>query len=349
MARKKLPAALRTAVWNHYNGKVYEAKCYTGCGEIISAHNFECGHVIAVSKNGPSILSNLRPICPNCNKSISNKNMEEFIEFWGFKKAMSSDDYQCKECEVIFKNKHYLDKHISNSHDDEIETDDEDSEDNDSDSKNNKFQCEKCEAIFKNNFYLNKHINNPQHCSAEYNLKEEIPTNNTKQKRDSTQMNDDTQCHSAKHNLKDEIPKNDTKQKTNDPLRPQEERPQEERHQEGPENTKVFVGIPKGPTQMNDDAQNINFKHEKHPMPNINQTNNYKSKRSNVYCSYGPYCDRKNTTCKKIHNKDLIMKHDPYCSYGLNCKYMNSTCIRIHPNKSHTNMKEKCPSVNETV
>ncbi len=84
--KKKIPSALRTAVWNYYNGKIYEASCYTGCGEIISAHNFECGHVIAESKNGTTELSNLRPICSNCNKSMGNNNMNEFTKKYGFKK-----------------------------------------------------------------------------------------------------------------------------------------------------------------------------------------------------------------------------------------------------------------------
>ena len=84
--RERIPSALRVAVWNHYNGKIYEAKCYTNCGEIITAHNFECGHIIADSKGGTVELSNLRPICSNCNKSMGNKNMEEFIQQYGFKK-----------------------------------------------------------------------------------------------------------------------------------------------------------------------------------------------------------------------------------------------------------------------
>ena len=87
MSRKKIPSSLRTAVWTHYNGKKYTTECFTGCGTTISAHNFECGHVIAVTKNGPNTLANLRPICSNCNKSMGTNNMDEFIEQYGFKKA----------------------------------------------------------------------------------------------------------------------------------------------------------------------------------------------------------------------------------------------------------------------
>ena len=40
--------------------------------------NFECGHIIPVSKGGTNIVSNLKPICSACNKSMNNSNLEEF-------------------------------------------------------------------------------------------------------------------------------------------------------------------------------------------------------------------------------------------------------------------------------
>lgn len=122
--RKRIPSALRKAVWNHYNGKVYETTCYTGCGETISVHNFECGHVIAVSCNGETDLSNLRPICSNCNKSMGNKNMEEFINKYGFKKDNSDENeksndkiknkpiqHQCDKCQETFNKRYLLIRH----------------------------------------------------------------------------------------------------------------------------------------------------------------------------------------------------------------------------------------------
>lgn len=86
MSRKRISSALRKAVWINYIGKKYEAMCYTGCSETITVHNYECGHIIADSKGGTIELSNLRPVCSNCNKSMGNKNMEEFIKDCGFKK-----------------------------------------------------------------------------------------------------------------------------------------------------------------------------------------------------------------------------------------------------------------------
>lgn len=84
--RKTIPSSLRNAVWTAYNGKVYESKCYVGCGSIIDVTTFECGHVKAHAKGGDINIENLRPICSNCNKSMGTMNMEEYIKQYGFKK-----------------------------------------------------------------------------------------------------------------------------------------------------------------------------------------------------------------------------------------------------------------------
>ncbi len=82
-----IPQALRAAVWNTYIGvRKGTSHCFVGCGNIISQHNFECGHVQAESLEGPTTLSNLRPICSTCNKSMGVQNMEDFIKKYGFRK-----------------------------------------------------------------------------------------------------------------------------------------------------------------------------------------------------------------------------------------------------------------------
>ena len=82
--KQKIPAALRVAVWNKYCGEVYKTKCFVRCGETISVHNFECGHIIAESKGGLTRISNLRPICSRCNASIGTDNMIDFMKWYGF-------------------------------------------------------------------------------------------------------------------------------------------------------------------------------------------------------------------------------------------------------------------------
>jgi hypothetical protein len=85
--KKLIPQALKTAVWNTYIGiKKGVSHCFVGCGNIISQHNFEAGHVQAEARGGKTILRNLRPICSNCNKSVGTKNMEDFIKEYGFRK-----------------------------------------------------------------------------------------------------------------------------------------------------------------------------------------------------------------------------------------------------------------------
>jgi len=41
-------------------------------------NNFECGHIIAHSKGGPTTLDNLRAICGSCNRNMSSENMDNF-------------------------------------------------------------------------------------------------------------------------------------------------------------------------------------------------------------------------------------------------------------------------------
>jgi len=85
--KEKIPEAVRIAVWNNYIGrKKGEDKCFIGCGEPITRSNFECGHVKAEACGGKVTIQNLRPICSKCNKSIGKRDMEEFIQQYGFHK-----------------------------------------------------------------------------------------------------------------------------------------------------------------------------------------------------------------------------------------------------------------------
>ena len=45
--------------------------------------SFNCGHIIAEANGGKVIVSNLKPICQNCNSSMGTKNMDDFMK--GFK------------------------------------------------------------------------------------------------------------------------------------------------------------------------------------------------------------------------------------------------------------------------
>ena len=78
--KKSIPAAIKKLVWNKNIGEdVGKSKCYCCKSTDITQTSFHCGHVIAESKGGKTIVSNLKPICQNCNSSMGTKDMNEFM------------------------------------------------------------------------------------------------------------------------------------------------------------------------------------------------------------------------------------------------------------------------------
>lgn len=72
--KKKIPKALREALWVQYCGKSFEVKCRTTwCQNQITAYDFHAGHNIPESRGGPTTLENLVPICSRCNLSMGNQ------------------------------------------------------------------------------------------------------------------------------------------------------------------------------------------------------------------------------------------------------------------------------------
>ena len=67
---------LKIAVWENYTNK-YKIKCPIDiCRNIITALNFDCGHIMSERNGGKLELDNLRPICHQCNCSMGSKNWE---------------------------------------------------------------------------------------------------------------------------------------------------------------------------------------------------------------------------------------------------------------------------------
>lgn len=74
LRKEQVPKRIRELVWNTYNGDKYSSECYVGwCHNIINVFNFQVGHDVPESKGGTLEISNLRPICGNCNLSMGNK------------------------------------------------------------------------------------------------------------------------------------------------------------------------------------------------------------------------------------------------------------------------------------
>ena len=69
-----IPAAFREQIWLRTFGETFKAKCPTPwCQNDINVFTFQSGHNIAESKGGPTIPSNLIPICARCNLSMGDR------------------------------------------------------------------------------------------------------------------------------------------------------------------------------------------------------------------------------------------------------------------------------------
>ena len=79
--KKPITATLKRLVWNKYIGEDFgKSKCLCCKVTYITQLSFNCGHVIAESKGGETNVSNLRPICQNCNSSMGTANMNDFTK-----------------------------------------------------------------------------------------------------------------------------------------------------------------------------------------------------------------------------------------------------------------------------
>ena len=68
---------VRMAVWKKYFGLKGEGKCYV-CKRQIYIDDFQVGHNKARSKEGTDHISNLRPICGPCNRSMGTMSIETY-------------------------------------------------------------------------------------------------------------------------------------------------------------------------------------------------------------------------------------------------------------------------------
>lgn len=82
--RTNLTSAIRKSCWLKNIGRSFNGECMTGCGNLIDVYNYECGHIKSVEDGGLNEITNLKPICSNCNSSMGATNMIEFISKSGF-------------------------------------------------------------------------------------------------------------------------------------------------------------------------------------------------------------------------------------------------------------------------
>ena len=77
--KNPISKALRKVVWNtHVQCDLKTVKCFCCETTLISTFDFECGHILAESKGGPTNVHNLLPVCSVCNNSMYNENFHDF-------------------------------------------------------------------------------------------------------------------------------------------------------------------------------------------------------------------------------------------------------------------------------
>lgn len=71
---RKIPQRVRIAVWDYYIGDTFGCKCWIGwCSNQLTPFDFQVGHNVPHSKDGTLDIDNLRPICRQCNSSMSDQ------------------------------------------------------------------------------------------------------------------------------------------------------------------------------------------------------------------------------------------------------------------------------------
>lgn len=80
VTKKTISKALKLKIWEKYIGSNNgEVLCIVCQNTKINMMNFDCGHIIPESKGGETNEDNLLPICSLCNKSMSVKNMDDYV------------------------------------------------------------------------------------------------------------------------------------------------------------------------------------------------------------------------------------------------------------------------------
>jgi hypothetical protein len=77
--KKYISSTLKRLIWNKWIGEeVGKAKCCCCNTTDIVQMSFHAGHIIAEINGGKTAISNLMPICQNCNSSMGRMNLYDF-------------------------------------------------------------------------------------------------------------------------------------------------------------------------------------------------------------------------------------------------------------------------------
>ena len=82
-AKKTIPKKLKTEIWNKHIGEDIGSTMCLCCKKTkISQSNFHCGHIVAEANGGETNITNLKPICAQCNLSMGTVNMNDFMKLF---------------------------------------------------------------------------------------------------------------------------------------------------------------------------------------------------------------------------------------------------------------------------
>jgi len=79
--KQSIPSSKKAEVWKTYIGmNVGQTPCFICRTNIINMTTFEPGHIVAEKFGGTLDISNLQPICKQCNGSMGTLHMKLFLE-----------------------------------------------------------------------------------------------------------------------------------------------------------------------------------------------------------------------------------------------------------------------------
>ncbi len=78
--KEKITLAMREQIWKKYIGRVIDCPCPVCQTRLISMTDFSAGHIVAEATGGATDITNLVPICGNCNSRMSTMDLFEYTQ-----------------------------------------------------------------------------------------------------------------------------------------------------------------------------------------------------------------------------------------------------------------------------
>lgn len=95
--RPHISKELSTMVWQKYHNVKLSEKCpIYGCNRIMDIHisnSWQCGHIKSFNNGGETTIDNMKPICPDCNRKMSDMDWTEYEYVLMKKKILEDYEY----------------------------------------------------------------------------------------------------------------------------------------------------------------------------------------------------------------------------------------------------------------